>query len=216
MWYKAAASFVLFVLASIGAPGCVHKTDFDYPEPKTPMFTMHGDTSFTKEERGLIEEAAGIWSKQTDGLATIRFVWDYVPGDLQSEGQHASDNIVVKHTSKEPDIMQEDCDISESQGYPPGFCFPMLLAWVSPSGGIHNGEDRTELNFIPDRYEGHDRWISVAIHEMGHVFGLPHSNFRQAVMWPSNNVAKTCLKQPDLQAFCQANVCEGHTMKPCE
>lgn len=157
-----------------------------------------------------------VWYKQTDGVASIGFVWDFVPGDPESEGKYASDHIVVRHTSFEPAIQEEDCEISEAMGYPRGICVPALLAYVSPSGGIHSGAARTEMNFIPDRYDGHDRWVSVAIHEMGHVLGLPHSNFRQAVMWPGNNTAKTCLKQPDLAAFCSANDCGGHVMKPCE
>lgn len=215
MWYKAVISFVLAALAFC-APGCVHHTDSDFPAPLVPMFTMHGDTSFNKEERGWIEEAAGIWSKQTDGLANIKFVWDYVPGESEDD-ERKDDYTVVKHTSYEPAIVATDCDISEEAGLPPGVCVPMLMAWVWPSGGIHNTAGAAvSLNFIPDRYDGKDRWISVAIHEMGHVFGLPHSSFKQAVMWPSNDPAKTCLKQPDLQAFCQANVCEGHVMHPCK
>jgi hypothetical protein len=216
MWSKVVVSAVLAFLATF-SPGCVHDTGFK--PPVKPTVVMHGDESFSKEERAFIEEAAGIWSKQTDGLATIRFVWDYIPGDIESEANHATDHVVIKHTSYEPSIMERDCEISRQQlGLPRGLCLQTLLAWVSPSGGFHGLDDEDErvtLNFIPDRYEGRDRWVSVAIHEMGHVLGLPHSTFRHAVMFPTNDVSKTCLRQPDLQAFCSANVCEGHTMKPC-
>ncbi len=208
MWFKTLISIALVALATV-APGCVHTTDVDFPEPVKPKIVMHGDPSFTNQEKKLIEESAMVWYRQTDGLASISFVWDYDPM------KHGDENVVVKHYSTEEDIVAEDCEISENAGLPRGLCLPMLLAWVSPSGGIHSG-DRVTLNFIPDRYESKERWVSVAIHEMGHIFGLPHSNFHQAVMWPSNDPAKTCLKQPDITAFCAANDCSGHKMRPCE
>jgi hypothetical protein len=214
MWFKTLISFGLMALAALN-PGCVHATDSDFPKPLAPKIVMHGDTSFTSEERKFIEESAMVWYKQTDGVASIGFVWDYTPGNAKSEVEHVLDHRVIRHSSDEPEIVEEDCEISEMAGYPKGICVPMLLAWVSPAGGLHKSDSVT-LNFIPERYESKERWISVSIHEMGHVFGLPHSNFSQAVMWPSNDPNKTCLKQPDLVAFCAANDCGEHKMHPCE
>jgi predicted Zn-dependent protease len=98
----------------------------------------------------------------------------------------------------------------------------MVLAWVGPedAGGIgmHNLEkEPVTLNLIPTRYESDERWQSVLLHEAGHVFGMAHNTKdRHAVMWPSNDTRKTCLKQPDLTSFCSVNVCDGRKMFPCE
>lgn len=211
MWLKTAISLAISFLASACA------VPAEYPAPIKPTVLMHGDTSFTPTERQYITESANIWRKQTDGLADIQIVWDLDMSDYSSVVKHALDNNIVRLATDDPDVVAQDCEMAEAAGYPEGVCPPALLAFVSPSGGIHHPRHYpVNMYLIPERYENKGHFVSVSIHEMGHVFGMPHSPSPQAVMYPSNNAAKACLKQPDLVSFCTVNVCEGHTMHPCE
>jgi hypothetical protein len=172
---------------------------------------MHGDKSFTESERNQIETAAGVWREQTSGQANIRIVWDWSKDTTIPKEEHK----IEKLTSLDLEVILTDCYLSEQMDVPP--CSPMVLAWVEQSGGIHNPEhEPVMLKFIPDRYKSGESFVSVAIHEFGHVLGLPHQNVPQAVMYPSQNAVKTCLKPSDLASFCQVNECDGRKMYPCE
>lgn len=209
MWFKVVASVLLAFLAQ----ACVADVrDSKYPKPLSPEVVFHGDTTFTADERRNIEESANIWREQTSGLANIRVVWDWSKNTQLPN----NDNHIERLDQYDLEVIMEDCEISEANGLKP--CTPSVLAWVSPSGGIHNPDhDPVMVKFIPERYQGYDDYFqSVAIHEFGHVLGLPHLAIPQAVMYPSQNAVKTCLKQPDLAMFCQTNVCDKREMKPCE
>lgn len=217
MWYKSAVSLVLAALAAV-APGCTHSIkESEYPEPVKPILVMHGDVSFTKEQQGFVEKAFKTWEKQTAGQASIRVEWDY---DVTKEAGNW--HVILNHPEEDNVVVAADCAFSEDVGFPKGFCVPMTLGWAGPedSGGIgiHNlDKDPVTLNLIPTRYDSPERWQSVLIHEVGHIFGLHHNVQDQyAVMWPSNDTRKTCLRQPDLVAFCALNVCDGRKMFPCE
>lgn len=214
MWFKTVLSAVISMVMGSGCVASV--ADSGFPGPLKPSLVMHGDTSFTLEERGQIQEAAEIWRKQTSGLADLKVNWDYNVNDPKSVAEHMEDHVIVRLRSDDPQVVAIDCEASEESGFPKGVCIPAVLAWVA-GGGIHGtSHNPVYLAFIPDRYPGHDVWVSVAIHEMGHVFGMPHSNVSSAVMAPFNDPRKMCLKQPDLASFCSVNVCTGYEMHPCE
>lgn len=193
---------------------CSHSGKWNHPDPYKPAVVMHGDTSFTKGERASIEKAAGIWKYQTDGLANLKVVWDLdsAKADIENE------NVILRMNSSDEVVQWADCEATGFGAFlAPGQCEPIVLAWVSPSGGVHNnGHRKVQLVIIPDRYNTPDLELAVELHEMGHIFGLPHLPSPQSVMYPSANAEKTCLRQADLSEFCSQNVCTGYTMHPCE
>lgn len=215
MWFKTLLSFMFMALvgcASVG-PG---KTLLEGAKPPNPpTIVMHGDKNFTADERKAFERVSDTWSRQTDGLAKISFVWDLDPSDTKAM---ADIPLIWRLNSESEEVKAEDCDVSERMGLPPGLCLPVVLAWVSPVGGIHSPEENVPVQMvaIPDRYASMDEMYATILHEAGHVFGLPHlPQYKSAVMYPAEH-GQMCLTQPDLSEFCKANDCTGHTMHPCE
>lgn len=208
MWFKA---FVYFLVALILQACAADSVSLKYPKPLAPAVTLHGDTSYTAPERKAIEKAADIWREQTGGQANIKIVWDRDPSAVKVDTEHT----LRKSSSDDLQVVLIDCMIAAENDLPP--CMPTLLGWVDIPGGIHNHEhEPVSVNFIPDRYETESKFVSVAIHEFGHLLGLPHQNVTQAVMYPTQNAEKTCLKPSDLASFCSVNVCDGRKMYPCE
>lgn len=208
MWFK----FLFNLLITLFMAGCAAEVELNFPKPLAPKVVMHGDERFTPDERKQIETAAEVWRQQTSGLANIAIVWDW----SNSKIPKSEENHIERLTSGDLEVVMEDCAISEANDLPP--CTPTVLAWVDKPGGIHNPDhEPVNMAFIPDRYPAADYFISVALHEFGHLLGMPHSNVVQAVMYPTQGkTAKTCLKPSDLATFCQVNVCDGRKMIPCE
>lgn len=210
----ACASIVLAACTGCGAkpkthvnvPAVVEKEST--PDPTAPAYVLfHADTSFTPSERESLALAAEMWRIQTDGLADIHLLFQVNCNDDQSLELHKEANLLCRFESTEDYIVEHD---AQGQGD--------LLGQVAPSGGIHNPWRKPlRMLLVVDRLDTRDRFASVAIHEFGHVLGLPHTSAVQAVMFPMYiKHEHSCLKQPDLQAFCQVNDCGTHKMHPCE
>lgn len=56
----------------------------------------------------------------------------------------------------------------------------------------------------PDTFRA--RCATEAVHELGHVFGLPHCRSRRCVMWSSNTLAETDAKGWDCCSRCRARL----------
>lgn len=196
---------IITVLAMIGcspkqlpvwAPGSV----------RAPSILMHGDPAFTEKERYIIDSAAEMWRIQTSGLADIQVVYDY------DEIKHSKEARIRKIQSDSLEAFEQDC-------YSNPICAPIVLAWVSPSGGLHNPwHEPVDMVFMPERSNGQEMAMQVIVHEFGHVLGMPHSNCVQALLYPVviEDRKHACLRQPDLSLFCTVNNCSGYQMKPCE
>lgn len=203
-------AFLFFLLALLA--GCSGAQDRAVsPEAtKLPVVTLHLDVAFTPDERAAIQEAADSWSRQTSGLATMFLYYDVDFDSVQNLGSHVlvMDNIFVRAESWMDSVKASDED-SECNG--------CVLGWTT-SGGIHNLARGPVIGaLVVDRIPTHGLLVQVVMHEFGHVFGLPHSPARQAIMYPSASAARTnCLKQPDLSLFCQVNQCGNYRMLPCE
>lgn len=178
------------------------------PEPTSPAtVTIHGDVDFTPAEREKLLLAAEVWHVQTDKCAQISIIWDADLTDTEWVKAHKDDNLLGRFTS-EAEFVRESDDESGAK----------LLGRVSPSGGIHNPWRKpVRMVLIADRLDARDSWIATAVHEFGHVLGVPHVQAVQGVMFPYYIAHRhQCLKKPDLVAFCQVNECGSKKMHPCE
>lgn len=214
MGLKSVASVVCLTAAAV-IIGCSANSKTVKPDPDVPLesvdpkIVFHADTDFSDWEKFQLEDAAKIWSVQTSGQADIKIVYDLdfsqvsVLKQAQSEGW----NVLLKMDSSYPSVHAADCDHDPQ-------CRPKVLGWTT-SGGIHNPEGApVVLALIVDR--SGDRLKQVALHEFGHALGLTHSGSPAAMMYPAIiPAAHVCLRQPDLQLFCQANRCTK-PLYPCE
>lgn len=171
------------------------------------MAIVHADVDFTPAERAEIEGATDAWRRQTSGVANITVVYDLDFNSIQSIQDHQNDIVLVRRTSDMSSVRFADI-MSECEG--------CVLGWTT-SGGIHSPDTggAVDMALIVDRTAGILK--QVAMHEFGHLLGLPHVGSRQSIMYPAMNRNRSvCLKQADLQAFCQVNVCGNAVMHPCE
>lgn len=177
------------------------------PSPtKTPSITLHADPLFTDEERSVLDTSASIWRIQTSGLADIKIVYDYDPDKHEKEAK------IRRVLTDSLEAFENDCDADE-------LCRPVVLAWVAPSGGIHNPwGDPVDMVYIPERSMGRMYALQTIVHEFGHVLGMPHSNCVQSILYPRiiSERKHACLRMPDLSLFCSVNKCDGFEMRPCE
>lgn len=201
---------VLTAAALLLSDSCAVAAAAEYPKPLPPKTVIHCDDEFTYAERTELFDAAKAWSEQTSGLADIKLVFDLHFDSTSELDAHvkAKHNLMVKMQSWMELVVEED----KASG-------AHLLGLVSPGGGMHNplGKAYTVV-FVADRLSPDAISLKqVAMHEFGHVLGIPHVYAANAILYPSAFPAKNvCLKQPDLSAFCASNVCGKSVMKPCE
>lgn len=181
--------------------------------PQPPSAVIHCDTDFTVQERSELQAAAEIWKLQTSGLASITLVWDVDFTSTSDISGHvkAQHNIMLRLEAWMSTVVEED----KASGNE-------LLGVVSPGGGIHNPWHKPlTVGFVADRmgalYPDRAGLTQVALHEFGHVLGVPHQGAINAIMFHSAiKSATVCLKKPDLAAFCNVNECASYVMHPCE
>ncbi len=198
---------LLFVFLAACARPQIGEIAHGATPPLAPVLTFHMDTDFTPQERADASEAATLWNKQTGGVARLTLVFDLDFNSLNSIESLKDSNVIVRAESGMNLVTQAD----ESSG-----CSGCVLGWMT-SGGIHNvTHDPVRGVFVADRLDDASR-LQVMLHEFGHALGLPHIGSRQAIMYPSLQPGKSsCLKKPDLVAFCEVNECGSAQMVPCE
>lgn len=179
------------------------------PQPTTkPVVELHGDTTFDADERKTVELAAKLWRLQTSNVAVITLVWDVDFASVSNLQEHVNKHhhTLLKTVSWAEDVREQDRPNS------------FVLAFVYPRGGIHNPwGDAVTMKLVMDRLDDTTRMFQVTVHEFGHVFGVPHLESVQSVMFPAYFPGKTsCLKRHDLVAFCNVNECGSAQMFPCE
>lgn len=185
--------------------------------PTAPVVTLHADIDFTAPERDTLNAAAKLWSDQTSGQAQITIVYDLDFASVASLQAALEQDTIIRTTSETDAIKAHDCESAIELGYScsdPGG--PKVLAFVNPSGGIHNPFGaHVRMVVVADRVEGPDERLQVELHEFGHVLGVPHIAEVSGIMYPSHIQHKNvCLTPPDLAEFCKANVCTKPTY-PC-
>jgi hypothetical protein len=178
------------------------------PEPtKGPVVHIHGDVDFTAQERMEVELAAEMWNLQTSGLAVATFDWDLDFSDEDNVQTHKDEghHVLIRMSSTMSEVGRIDAKDDQT-----------TIAWVSPSGGIHNPwRVPVVIKFVIDRMNG--KFFQVTLHELGHVFGVPHVTTVSGLMFPAYiHHSHKCMKKADLSAFCAVNECGDAKLFPCE
>lgn len=183
--------------------GCV--TPYSSP----PVLSMAVDKNFTPAEQGCIADSASKWAEQTSGLAHIDLQWDALDSkDPRSVAEHRKEHRLVRWTSDLDVVKAIDGD--GSSGW--------LMGQVS---GREIGKpyisNPIQMALVADRLEDPHVCKLTAIHEFGHVLGLPHIDGPQNIMfWAVVGARTACLKKDDLLMFCYINDCSTVPMKPCD
>ncbi len=191
----------LFCLLSLSCIGCI------IPEAKDPTLLMHGDVSYQPQERTCVESSAETWRYQTNVLADVQVVWDFDSADPKSVHSLRNNHRILRWTSAHPIVQEMDG---------PGW---NLLGLVNTlDGPEQNYSKPIEMSLVMDRLQDGHVCRLTAIHEFGHVLGVPHlENYVANIMYPSIHPArKDCLKREDLLMYCFVNHCGNVTMKVCE
>lgn len=169
-----------------------------------PTAVFHGDVSFTQAERDCLVASALQWQVQTQGLATAKFVWDYDPNNHISKAKHVLDDKVIRWQSSMTEVKDLD---AHAGGTVLGYC----------SGDVHQDPyPPVQIVMITDRFRDAHMCRLVAIHELGHAWGMNHIDGQENIMYPSIVLSrKDCLTDADLEEFCAKNDCSGVTLKGC-
>lgn len=178
---------------------------------REPTLRMHVDTSFSKDEVKCIEDAADLWRTQTHGLADPELVYDYDTKNPLEVARRRLSNRLVRWTSENPVLVEYEKELSEEAGYE-----VTILGQVNGKGIKDPLHNPIEMRLVADRIPDHHKCVLTAVHEFGHVFGLPHATRRTDIMYPSVDVRRTaCLKNDDLLMFCFLNDCGNVKVDPC-
>lgn len=182
--------------------------------PGPPVATLHADTSFTAAERVDLDAAAALWGVQTSGLAVIRIVYDLDFLSVTGLKAHVD---AGHHTIRR---MQEWMPLVKAMDDGDDGA---TLAQVVPAGGIRNPWRKPiSVYFVMDRMGGEQypergNFRQTALHEFGHVLGVPHQEARYAIMYKHTIAAEqVCLKKPDLAGFCATTECGTYKTYPCD
>lgn len=200
-------SLVLALL--VGLTGC-------FLPAREPSITMHADTSFTFPERECLEVSAEQWRTQTQGLADISLKYDYNSSDPASVALSKLQDRLVRWTSKNPVLIEYEAELNADKD--PDAPAAHILGQVNGNGIKDKFHLPVEMRMVMDRLEDPHDCRLTAIHEFGHVLGVPHITTSHAnIMYPVVEYSrKACLKKDDLLGFCYFNDCGNVQMKACE
>ncbi len=174
---------------------------------KEPLLVMHGDVSYTPIERECVDSSADTWREQTKGLADAKVTWDYDSKDPVSVHELRNQHRIIRWTSDHPIVKEFD-----------GPDWQLLGLVNSLEGPDNNYSKPLQMHLVMDRLQDRHTCRLTAIHELGHVFGVPHlTNYQGNIMYPSVDNRRTdCLKYEDLLVYCFENSCGNVQVKACE
>jgi hypothetical protein len=153
---------------------------------------IYVDERFTAEEEQTIQAAADVWTKATNGKATVEFIFGQRV-DLRDTGRR----VMVRAGGRAAENAFE-------------------LFREGDPGGRHESWDSEVIVIVPERMDGIDMKY-VVTHELGHHFGVHHVADETAIMYfQPNPLSAHCLTREDLLAFCAANTCNPQDMQACD
>jgi len=184
----------IWPLAMLAALGCG-----TLRQPTTPK--VYVDTNLTMAERKCVEYAAYQWDQQTEGLASVDLVFDeYDSHSQDSILEHLEDNKIQLWWNKGHQQFED------AKG---------------PTVAVTNGQfvDGGVVINLSREHLKTDYWLctSTVMHELGHAWGLDHTDSRKNVMFPHvSREPFTCLSQEDLDDYCGIYDCGTVHPKGCK
>lgn len=152
------------------------------------------DDKFTNDERQSIDDAIHVWNDSTNGVAQVLLTSsNNVP--FKDEHHH-----IYSVLSTDQATLNEEETFRKRTGKKDY----KLLGFVDNASMIYIVVDRSD----------NDTRTSVVMHELGHHFGLGHSNSTDDIMWPGRHNLSG-LSSVDISAFCCVNECEDKVDDQC-
>lgn len=170
--------------------------------------TVWTDDRFDDVERAAMVRAMNVWDRET--LAKRRdksplFINAGLISNKELNKDAAYDDQIITYNVVSEDEKDYFSEFADSQGrLPNGVCVGNDVAL-----GLfrYSAADRAEADY------GYDV-ESLAIHELGHLLGLPHATDRDkaSVMWPAaiwivDENGEPTITEHDVQAFCDLYPC---------
>jgi|ERR1700722_1746263 len=118
------------------------------------IILLHGDISFTKKERQIIDRAIDAWFYFTQGLFLFHVVYDLEKTDLDMSER---EDVILKVNSGFHHVQLWDANFG-IEGY--GFC--SFRAYQSV------------IHLVTDRFPNERAFQKVIMHELGHHLGMGH------------------------------------------
>jgi hypothetical protein len=159
-------------------------------QPTVAAILLHGDLDFLPAERAAIERATERLAYATAGAVKVRVVWDLDYRTLQG----SETNLLLRVESHYPFVLEIDENGT------------MLGVTAPKAQSVFIVADRVE--------ELKSDLTAVALHEFGHLLGVPHLDVRGALMRPVY-AGVLCLSRTDLAAVCQIHRCDTDRTNPC-
>lgn len=156
---------------------------------------------WTKDEIRAISSAVDEWNSASDALA--RFVID---SDRASKDVDVNRRFV--ETTRHAIVR---VDAGDERNLAPAFGVNDWRGiYVADTGSIYIRTNTVKASALYGPYPNELRL--VALHEMGHMFGLEHhSSGKWGIM--STLIATTCITRHDIDALCKVADCVGHAVK---
>lgn len=204
-------------------PNPLHELDYDFRTQATRTFPDNSlvlnaviDDKFSGPERELVKKGLEEWERATSG--TVRFLfapqgsWNsndpiLAPAADPSTGiiRCSNDVYVVRSFHTDKAIVDVETAIKEE-----------TKKTITIAGYAHPACRAKYFFIVADRVDNPDRYITLTIHEMGHILGLKHVEIQQmTVMYPGLPNDSSCVSLIDIVQFCQLWKCDVKEMHPC-
>ena len=185
----------------------VHGAPFAGPAYST---TLHGDTSFTTDQRLVIIGALQRLQAQTQGLFAISVVFDLDFNSIQSLKEHYDDDMILAIDSNVGFV--EEFDSTK------GCC---LLGLTVHGQDVWYASDMpgTKIFIIMDRMVDDQMLTSVVMHEAGHAAMLEHTWLDSRGLMTGLGIhhpPTTCLHKSDAQEIARVYNIDPSRILTCD
>lgn len=149
------------------------------------------------------EKAFSIWQR---GIDRIEPIGEYLNFDSTKNIEEADMIFTFGgsgiHTFPDADNKIHECPFN-FDGIQGVLAHAWSLQSSKPFGGqmhLDENENWSQMHGFDEEGKFFTHLLTVVIHEIGHILGIGHSEFREAMMFPSYNGIKTQLHEDDLAA----------------
>jgi len=202
---RLACVLVLFAMGIL-ALGCSASTKVVKnvtPPVKSKMYVLHVDELFSPVERAIVIDTFMEWERDTRGV--VSFGLDSVPfnsdrDEMERSTEKCTSDVYVVHMKSTDKPVRQ---VEKEKGY-------SVLGFT-----LSNCKQRF-IVLVMDRLTDPTKLRNVGVHEAGHLVGLDHIPVpKESIMFPSMDLAATCITKLDMKQFCLLHKCDWRQMVTC-